>query len=980
LGGWELDLRTQALYWTEETYRIADTSPEAFKPTIEGALGFYAPEYRDVLSEAVRGAIEDGRPYELELEMITTKGGRIWVHTNGRPVIENGRTIKVLGMLQDITERKQAEGALRYEKERLARIYQGSYDAIFVSDLVTGRYLDVNDAWERITGYPREEVLGRDSMNLDLWVNPDDRSAYYKELQADNHVRNRLIHIRHRLGHEVWAECNSSVMEQDGRRCMVSTARDVTERIQAERALHDSEEKFRRMLEAASIPIGIADIEGKIEYLNPRFIQDLAYNREDLPDMATWWLRAYPDPTYREEVLQIWHEAFARAQASGGDANMEQVFHLTCGDGQIRQVEIRAALAGSRAIVFIQDITARVRSEESLRDALELSDRLVSSQPMGIVSFHAESGACVRANEAMARMLGATVSQLMGHKFWDLPSWQESGLLAAANRALATESEQHVEGRILTIFGKPFWFSAILSTFHAGGDLHLLVVCEDITARKEAESALRKAYAAVEQSPAMILITDRQGAIEYVNEAFTRMSGYTFEEAMGRNPRILNSGLQDAALYKDLWNTVLDGQTWTGRLQNRRKDGQLFWSEAIISPLRNEAGEITHLVSSSMDITELLAAAESRQRLEEQVARTQKLESLGSLAGGVAHDMNNVLGAIMGLASVHQMIEPEGSALRKDMDTIVKACERGGTLVKGLLGFARKGLAEEQDVDLNNLVREEVALLSRTTLQRVQLKMDLTEDLLVVRGDASALSHLLMNLCVNAVDAMPDGGVLTLHTSPSGTGFVVLEVSDSGCGMSKDVLDKALDPFFTTKPQGKGTGLGLPIVYGTVKAHKGRMEIDSVPGQGTRVRVFLPAISREAESKAPPRMLHDEGRHLDVLVVDDDELVQDSLMQLLSALGHRSTVVNSGEQALLHLEANLPTDVVILDLNMPGQGGAATLPQIRKLLPHLPVLLATGRVDQDALDLLRKTPGVTLMPKPFNLADLRQHLEPFCGG
>ena len=376
------------------------------------------------------------------------------------------------------------------------------------------------------------------------------------------------------------------------------------------------------------------------------------------------------------------------------------------------------------------------------------------------------------------------------------------------------------------------------------------------------------------------------------------------------------------------------------------------------------------------DISDRKRAEAARFELEAQVHQIEKMESLGSLAGGVAHDMNNVLGAILGLASTHQRKAEPASPLARDLDIIVKACHRGGTLVKGLLGFARKGLAEERELDLNALVREELALLERTTLQRIRLVPDLAEDLRPIKGDPGALAHALMNLCVNALDAMNGGGLLVLRTRNEPDGTVVLEVEDDGCGMSREVLDRALDPFFTTKPQGKGTGLGLSIVYATVKAHEGRMELHSEPGLGTRVTLAFPACQSAAEP-APPagQGTVREGRvGLKVLLVDDDEFVREAILAILEALGHQAAVASGGEGALVQLEAGLEPDVVILDMNMPGLDGAATLPRIRSLNPDVPVLLATGRVDERALGLIDAFPGVTLLSKPFDIRELQERL------
>ena len=362
--------------------------------------------------------------------------------------------------------------------------------------------------------------------------------------------------------------------------------------------------------------------------------------------------------------------------------------------------------------------------------------------------------------------------------------------------------------------------------------------------------------------------------------------------------------------------------------------------------------------------------------LQAQLAQAQKMDSLGSLAGGVAHDMNNVLGAILALASTQKAVLPKGTPAYRAFDTIAQAAARGSKVLKGLLNFARKRPAEVREVDLNALLREQVQLLERTTLAKFTFKLDLDPGLRHVRGDAGALSHAILNLCVNAVDAMAEHGLLTLRTRGVDGGQVEVQVEDTGAGMSQEVLAQAMDPFFTTKPVGEGTGLGLSMVYSTVQAHLGRMEIRSEPGRGTCVTLRFPGFAGGPDpALAPPSAHPAQGLEtLDVLLVDDDDLIQISVQGLLETLGHRVTSALSGEEALRQVAAGSHPDLVILDMNMPGIGGKGTLPRLRALRPDLPILLATGRADQAALDLAASTPWVTLVAKPFDLEELKGSL------
>ena len=407
-----------------------------------------------------------------------------------------------------------------------------------------------------------------------------------------------------------------------------------------------------------------------------------------------------------------------------------------------------------------------------------------------------------------------------------------------------------------------------------------------------------------------------------------------------------------------------------------RPDGEVRHIKSNGLVLRDEKGAPLKVIGVNRDRTREVAAEAERRRLLLDLQHADKMESLGSLAGGVAHDINNVLAAIMGMASLLREAAPDPPAQAKALDTITLACTRGRDVVRSLLNFSRKDLESVAQVDLNIIAKEMVLLLAHSTLSRVQLVTEFQEPLGLIQGDGGALSHALINLCVNAVDAMPDGGRLVLRSRNLDPQWVQMEVEDNGCGMTREVHEKAVNPFFTTKPQGKGTGLGLSMVYSTVKAHGGRLEIESRPGQGTCVRMKFPAGAPERRDSEPARETAPQAdlRSLQVLLVDDDEMIRIATLALLDALGCAATAFCSGEEALAHLAAGARPHVIILDLNMPGLGGAGTLPRLRALCPAVPVLLATGRVDQAAQDLAEGDPRVTLLPKPFGLGQLRRTL------
>ncbi len=380
------------------------------------------------------------------------------------------------------------------------------------------------------------------------------------------------------------------------------------------------------------------------------------------------------------------------------------------------------------------------------------------------------------------------------------------------------------------------------------------------------------------------------------------------------------------------------------------------------------------VLAFAQDLSDRQRSEENRRKLEAEIQHAQKLESLGSLAGGIAHDMNNVLAAILGMASLLQMKREGDEPLLGALRTIEKAASRGRDLVKGLTDFARKGLNQAQLIDLNAIVRMEVDLLIRTSRQRFTFKVQLDEALPSINGEPSTLGSAIMNLCVNAFDAMPQGGELSLQTYAEG-GSVCLLVADTGEGIPAHLLPRVTEPFFTTKAPGRGTGLGLAMVYGTVQAHGGALEIQSEVGRGTRILLRFPAEAASAPGTASPVPASQPERPLRIFLVDDDDLIRSTLPPMLEQLGHHVDMASGGLEAIRRLEAGLEVDLVILDHNMPGLTGAETLPRLLQLRPDLRILIATGFQDQELKQLLAEFPRVHSLLKPFSLDELRQLLR-----
>ncbi|HLO66408.1 MAG TPA: ATP-binding protein, partial [Holophaga sp.] len=499
----------------------------------------------------------------------------------------------------------------------------------------------------------------------------------------------------------------------------------------------------------------------------------------------------------------------------------------------------------------------------------------------------------------------------------------------------------------------------------------------DITDRRRAEEELarseRRFAAAFHASPDAIAVTHAgTGVYQLVNEGFTRVLGYTLGQVVGRSSHEL-----------DVWENPEERGRWLERLRSqgqvrdlearfRKADGQIMDGSISSRLMHMEEGDM--VLTIIRDLTQLRADQEARRLLEAEVTQNQKMESLGRLAGGVAHDMNNVLGAIFAVSQTLRARHEGDEGLRAPLETLERAAARGRDLVKGLVGFSRKDSGAFAAIDLNDMAAKERDILDRTLLKKYRVETDLQEGLPLVMGEAGALGSALMNLCVNAVDAMPAGGDLRIRTRILPGGFVMLEVEDTGEGMPPDVVQRAMEPFFTTKPQGKGTGLGLAQVFNTARAHGGQVSIHSEVGQGTCVRLVLPSTTSGAlPAEEGTEALPAAGRR--ILLVDDDELLRATVPAMLELMGHEVRIAEGGPEALAQLEGDWRPDLVMLDMNMPGMGGLEVLKAIRAAWPDLPVIIATGYTDEDLGAAMREDPRLLLSPKPFTMAEFQRQLR-----
>jgi PAS domain S-box-containing protein len=515
----------------------------------------------------------------------------------------------------------------------------------------------------------------------------------------------------------------------------------------------------------------------------------------------------------------------------------------------------------------------------------------------------------------------------------------------------------------------------------------LTAVCNTLTGTIEqdlAEKGLKRLATAVEQAEEIILITDLNGGIQYVNPSFERITGYRCVEAIGKNPRILKSGKHDEDFYKGMWSTLLRDEVWTGRLTNRCKDGTLYEQETVISPVHNASGKVVNYVGVLRDNTR-------ERQLEDQLRQSQKMEAIGTLAGGVAHDFNNLLTVIEGYSDLLLSRLGEGNPLAAEVREIRKASDIASSLTKQMLAFSRMQMFQPKVLDLNDLVANIKKMLARLIGENIELVTFLGENLGRVKADPGQIEQVLLNLVVNARDAIPDGGRITIETSNVDLDesfaskqvsfrpgpYVMLTVADTGTGMDKKTMSRIFEPFFTTKGIGKGTGLGLATVYGIVKQSNGYIWTYSEPGHGTIFKIHLPRVDEQPEEEAPPPQIPAQISGSEtVLVVEDTELVRNLVREVLVNYSYTVLEASNGNEALALCEHRKePIHLLVTDMMMPKMSGADLAQAISSTRPGIRVLYMSGYTEYGSAENSGLPSGSFFIQKPFSVAGLARKVR-----
>jgi len=510
----------------------------------------------------------------------------------------------------------------------------------------------------------------------------------------------------------------------------------------------------------------------------------------------------------------------------------------------------------------------------------------------------------------------------------------------------------------------------------------------EITARRKVEEDRERLAKAVEQTGESIVITDAGGVIQYVNPAFELVTGYAREEVIGANPRILKSGRQSSAFYREMWSTISRGDVWSGRFVNKRKNGAIYEEDATISPIRDSAGAIINFLAVKRDVSQEV-------RLQEQLVQAQKMEAVGRLAGGVAHDFKNLLMVIMNRAQFAKEHLPDSSPAVRELQEVLGATDRAADLARQLLALSRRQPMAPKVVNIDAVIDSARKLVQPLIGADIDLWFQLASGTSNVRVDISQIEQIIMNLAVNARDAMLSGGTLTVETQNielatddrfrlidvtdfKPGSYVMLAISDNGCGMTPEVKSRIFEPFFTTKSRREGTGLGLSTVYGMVKQHRGYLAVESEPGSGTTFRIYLPMVdTAPCEESAAGEELQPLARGCErVLLVEDDAAVRSVTARMLSDLGYSVSSAPTSEEATRIAEGNGGAfDLLLADVILPDSDGKMLAEELTSKGLASKVLFMSGYIGERISRSGHESISHRLIPKPFTKEALARQVR-----
>jgi PAS domain S-box-containing protein len=954
--------------------------------------------------------IRNGRIVGLANHTILLRrgGGEVPIDDSGAPITDGqGRIQGVVLVFRDITERRKAEITLRDSEKRFRGMIENAPDPIYIQTEQKFAYLNpaacrlfhITSADELVGTHVIERIL-----HDDRHIVEDRRRRIHEGIEPD---RSMLEHRFLRVdGSSVWVETKGEPIVYQGKNGALVFVRDVSRRRKDRELLLESESRFRTLAESAPVGIVISDRNEKVLYINHRFTELFGYTMQEMPSVEQWWPLAYPDEAQRTDAQTKWAAAVEKATRLKAPVEPME-FPVTCKDGTVRHIKFQAASSDGLNFVLFSDVTRRKQNEERIKHINQVliairsvnqlityekdRDTLMRRACETLVETRGYRFAWIALQDAAGKLQLAAESG-MGEDFAPIVAEFECGQAPACYRR-AMSSQQKVTTLLSTAVhcgacplackhcGTGVFAGVLTHGDHRYGGIMVALpagmgndkyeqslfeelvddlgyALHGIEQQQQRERAEAKFRVLFESSSDGILIADIETKqFKYANPAVCRFLGYSATELESLKVADIHPKDELPIIITNFEEQVRGEKELTPDISCLRKDGSVVYADVNAVPIMIDGRAC--LAGFFRDITERKLAEQEQEKLQAQLIQAQKMESVGRLAGGVAHDYNNILSVILGYTELALDRDDLPQGLHDDLKAIYSSAIRSRDITRQLLAFARKQTIAPEVLDLNITIESMLSILRRLIGEDLDLAWLPGRTVWPVLMDPSQIDQILANLCVNARDAIADVGKVTIETGTvtidqeycwdhSGFvpgDFVVLSVSDNGCGMDRDTLGQIFEPFYTTKAVGKGTGLGLATVYGIVKQNNGFINVYSEPDEGTTFRVYLPrqagAIPENIlELKGKTAM----GRGELLLVVEDDVSILKLAERILSGLNYKVLTAKTPGEALSLAEAhNAEIDLLITDVVMPEMNGRELAEKLQaNLCPNLKCLYMSG--------------------------------------
>ena len=944
------------IFWfNERWYEYTGTTPEQMAGW--GWQSVHDPAALPQVLERWKASLATGRPFDMVFPLRGAEGIFRPFLTRIMPVRgRDGKVARWIGTNTDISEQRQAEEALRESEQRYRSLFANSLDAVFLT-VGDGRIEAANPAACEMFGMTEQEIctLGREGL-----LDPHDRrlGPALEARRLTGHAQGELTFIR-KDGSTFEGDVSSVMVGDKGQAFVI--VRDITERKRAERQLAESERRFSLMFEKAAFGISLSSIpEGVLADVNEAWAKIFGYTRQEAIGKTLLELNIYPNAEYRAGLI-------AEFEDCGYAGDREITLRAKSGRELVVSANFdQLEIAGQTYVLSsFRDITDHRRSEQALRES-EARFRALIENSHDSIHFLDENGAILYRSPSCRRLIGFTDEERVGSNFLDAMHPDDRPAFRRAWNDLIQDPETAREVFFRVRHRDGTWKSVETSIQNLMDNPHVgafIATSRDVTERKRAEAELTQANLRLN----LAVTSGRLGVWEWDILSNTLVwddhmfelygvarGGFTGDFEAWRNcvhpddraaaVAGVEAALRDERRYDLEFRVVHPG----GAVRHMRADGLV---------VRDANGRAVRMIGMNRDVTEARQSEEERERLQMQLFQAQKMESVGRLAGGVAHDFNNLLTVINGYSKMALADLAPGDPLQDSLSEIHKAGERATALTRQLLAFSRKQVLQPRVLDLQRVLVDMQSMLRRMVCEEVELRLELSGKNVLVYADLSQLEQVIMNLVVNARDAMPDGGRLLLETAlverdesyarshPEARAgrYAMLGVTDTGVGMDEATRLRIFEPFFTTKGTGRGTGLGLSMVQGIVSQSAGYVDVESQPGRGSTFQIYLPALSGAAAEMEKPAALSELRGNETILVVEDQVEVRAFTAAALKAYGYRVIPASGGSEALaIWQRENARIDLVLTDVVMPHMSGRELVVRLAALCPGIKALYMSG--------------------------------------